>query len=422
MNHLHVQYLLVGAGLAAGSAAEAIRRIDPAGTMLMVGQEINRPYHRTPLSKDFLQHRSRHDDLFMHTDQWFAENRVQLRTGRRIERLNAARHSVTLGSGEEVSYDKLLLATGASPKHLEMPGADLPNLFYLRTVADVDRLGNAIEKARHDGKTHAKGRGRVAVIGGGVLGVELAGSLQAAGLQVDLIVGHPHPWFRFAGITAGNGVARILESAGVVVHNDRRAVALEGDGRVQRVRMDNQQQVDCDFAVEAVGSVVNRSLLRGTAIAAEKAILTDARCCTSDPNIYAAGDCAAIFDPLFGKHRLIDHAAHAAAAGAIAGENMAGGNATFNMVNSWTTGVLAVKATIFGEPRLVDRRVVRGGGADNLAEFGIASDNRVAAVLALGMDHDFDALRQLVAGRMVINQVNGEGLKDPAVPLKDLLA
>jgi 3-phenylpropionate/trans-cinnamate dioxygenase ferredoxin reductase component len=419
MSHLHVKYLLAGGGVTSSAAAVAIRRRDPSNPLLMIGQEINRPYHRPPLSKDYLRRQRSHDDLFTLPSGWFAANHVDLRTGRRVARLDTARSSVTLDDGKEVSYDQLLLATGATPNRLDIPGANLPNIFYVRTLDDVERLGHAIDLAKATGYAHENGRGRVCVIGGGILGVELTGSLLSMGLAVDLIVGREYPWQKFAGEPAGKFLSRYLQNHGVAVHNGCRAIRLEGDGRVQRVQLDDGTSVACDFAVAAVGSQANRDLLRGTPISAETAILVDDHCRTSDARVYAAGDCAAVFDPLFGKHRIIDHMANAITTGTIAGTNMAGGSETYRAVSTFSTGTLNVTATIWGEPRLVDRRIVRGlatGDDAHFAEIGIAADGRVCQVLAIGQHPDAELLAKLVERRLQVDG-NQEQLKDPSVPL-----
>ncbi len=419
MSHLHVKYLLAGGGVASSAAAVAIRQTDPVGTILMIGQEINRPYNRPQLSKQYLRRHSGHEGLFTLPAEWFAENRVELRTGRRVAHLDTARCAATLDDGREISYDRLLLATGASPNRLTIPGAELPNVFYVRTLGDVDRLGHAVEQAKAQGRPHDGGRGKVAVIGGGVLGVELAGSLSMMGLAADLIVGGEYPWHRFAGEPAGKFVTRYLQSHGVQVHSGLRAARLEGDGRVQRVLLDGGQSLVCDFAVAAVGATANRELLRGTQIAAEKAILVDARCRTSDEHVYAAGDCAAVFDPLFGKHRIIDHWDNAVVTGTIAGKNMAGGDDEYHAVSTFRTEAFDLAATAWGEPRLVDRRIVRGMTNSETADFveiGIAADGRIAQVLAIGQGHDAETLQRLVEKRVVVDG-NEELLKDVAVPL-----
>lgn len=418
MNGTHVKYLLVGAGLASSAAAEAIRARDPQGSLLMLGQENVRPYHRPPLSKQLLRREQSRDQLFVNDVDWFTNSNIELRTGRRVVHLDVARQSAALDDGTHVSYERMLLATGASPKHLGIPGADLRNVYYLRTLVDTEMLHHAIAKARNEG------RARAAVIGGGLLGVEVAASLTQIGIAVDLIVGDERPWSRFAGETVGSVLTRHLESRGVRLHLGQRPLRLEGDGRVQRVVMPDNAPIACDFVVACIGIAVNRELLRGTPIAAETAILADEQCRTNIDHVFAAGDCAAVFDPLFGKHRLIDHWDNARVTGTIAGINMAGGSARYDIVNSFFSDVLDLSLRAWGEPRRVRRRLVRGGsGASDppqVIEIGAADDGRIAQVLAV--NHSDDAtLQQLVAQRIDISG-REELVKDPTVPLRDLLA
>ena len=432
MSNLHVKYLLVGGGLASFSAAAAIRALDPEGNILLVAQEIVRPYHRPPLSKAYLRREVGRDELFASHDHWFERNRVDLRTGRRAAHLDVARGAVALDNGDIIGYDKLLLATGMSPRPLNIPGADLPNLLYLRTLEDAHRLHKAIDKAKAEGRPHEAGsrigpRGSATVIGGGFLGVELSASLAQAGLRVDLLHSHAHPLNRVAGEIAGKALATFLEKRGVRVHLDSRVVRVEGDGRAQRVVCDGGAVVDCDLAIAAVGGVAHRELLRGTPIAAENAILVDSHCRTNVPQIFAAGDCAAVFDPLFGTHRLLDHWENASITGRLAGRNMAGAAEPYATVNHFYSEAFDLRIDGWGEARQVVRRLVRdyrtANGIDatlDLVEIGIAADGRVAQVLALGHAADGESLRELVANRVNVNG-REERFKDPAIPLSSLI-
>ena len=441
MSVLHVKYLIVGGGLAASSAAEAIRAIDPQGELVIVAREAIRPYHRPPLSKTYLGHRSPREELFVQPAGWYNEQRIRLRTGVRAAHLDVARRVVTLESGEGISFDRLLLATGMSPMHLTVPGADLPNVYYLRTLDDAERLGHAIEKAKQEGTKHplpgagssggpasaipalSSGRGRVAVIGGGVLGVELAATMTQVGLAVDLVVSHAHPWDKFAGEHTGKFLAHYLAQHGITMHANRRPLRLEGDGRVQRIVLDEQTSLACDFVIASVGAVVNKDLLRGTSINAEKAILVDNRCRTNVPDIFAAGDCAAVFDPLFGKHRILDHWDHARTSGAIAGTNMAGGDVGYEAVNYFFSDVFDLALSGWGEARQVDRRLIRGSTAlesPDFVEIGIAADGRVAQVLAINHAGEDELLRGLVGHRVRVDGKE-EAMKDPGFPLQTLL-
>jgi 3-phenylpropionate/trans-cinnamate dioxygenase ferredoxin reductase subunit len=423
MTGVHYKYILVGGGVASSAAAQAIRQRDRQGSLLLIGQEINRPYRRPPLNKEYLKGTVRGSDLFTVPDKWFSENAVELRTGRRASHLDPTRRSLTLDDGAEIAFDRLLLATGGTPRHLTIPGAELPNIFYLRNVEDADRLRHAVEKARREGRPHDRGRGRVAVIGAGLLGVELAATFVEMGLHVDLLMNSAHAWPKFAGETAGRFILRYLESHGVTVHPQTVPVRLEGDGRVQRIILSEKQSLDCDLVVPAIGTTPNKELIRATTLAAEKAILVDQHCRTSAPDIFAAGDCAAIFDPLFGKYRILDHSDSAAALGTLAGANMAGDNLSYNAVSRFTTKIFDLAVSVWGDARHVERRIVRGIAnleSPDFIEFGIASNGRIAEVLAVNHPGEDDLLQEMVARRLNISG-HDVNLRDPAITLSTFL-
>jgi NADPH-dependent 2,4-dienoyl-CoA reductase/sulfur reductase-like enzyme len=264
----------------------------------------------------------------------------------------------------------------------------------------------------------------VAVIGSGLLGVELAASLTQMGLEVDLLIKGEHPWSRFAGETTARWVSRYLELNGVKVHAHGAPLRLEGDGRVQRVVLPDHSVLPCDFAVAAVGVTANKELLRGTPIAAEKAILTDEYCRTSIEGIYAAGDCAALFDPLFGKHRLLDHFDSARGVGALAGRNMAGADEAYADVSHFWSEIFGVGLDAWGESRHVHHRLVRGNTSPespDFVEFGLSADNRISQVVAVNHAGDHETLRELVRRRASVTG-REELLKDPTSSLSDLLA
>jgi 3-phenylpropionate/trans-cinnamate dioxygenase ferredoxin reductase subunit len=428
MSAPHFKYILVGGGIASSAAAQAIRALDTEGSVLLIGQEVNRPYHRPPLSKEYLQGRRSQKEIFTLPDQWFIQHEVELRTGRRASLLDTSRGMVALDNGEEIAFDKLLIATGASPDHLKIPGADLPNVFYLRSLTDADRLHNAIEKAQREGRPHAQsaagpGRGRATIIGGGVLGVELAATFSQMGLAVDLLIGASDPWHKFAGETTGRFIGKYLETLSVRIHTLTTPLRLEGDGRVQRVIISDQKSIDCDFVVPAIGASPNKDLLRGTTIAAEKAILVDDRCRTNAPNIYAAGDCAAILDPLFGKYRILDHWDSAQALGNVAGRNMVGVEEHYSGANYFFSDVKDIALSVWGESRNVSRHIVRGSPTlehPSFLEFGLSSDGRISQILAINHRTEDETLRDLVARRIKVDG-NESLIRDPLSNLQTLL-
>jgi 3-phenylpropionate/trans-cinnamate dioxygenase ferredoxin reductase component len=424
MGDLHVKYLLVGGGLASFSAAAAIRRRDAQGSVMLVGQEINRPYNRAALSKAFLRRQEARSALFTCEPDWYSSHAVQLRTGCRAAHLDSARSVVTLESGDAVSYDRLLLATGCSMRALNIPGQHLANVFAPRAIEDYEQVLSAMNKARTEGHKHGSGRGLATVIGGGLLGVEIAAGIAEAGLAVDLVAGGAYPWAKFAGEATGRFLSRFLSDHGVRIHAGAHAQRIDGDGRAQRVILADGAAVECDFVVAAAGTNPNKELLRGTGIIAEHAILTDEHCRTNVADIWAAGDCAAVRDPVFGKHRAPEQWDGAAATGTVAGTNMAGGDSVLEAVASISTEAFGLKIRGWGTSRHVARRVIRGSPnveSPDFVEIGITSDNRVAQVLAVGPQGENPILQELIRRRVTVGG-HDESLSDPAWPLENLLA
>ena len=428
MSDLHVKYLLVGGGVAAFSACAAIRQRDPQGALMLVGQEINRPYYRTNLSKSFLRRQSGRSALFTAEPDWFAAHGVQLRTGCRAIHLDPGRAICTLDSGQNISYDKLLLATGATPRPLTIPGGTMPNIYTPRSIDDFEQLHTAIDKAKSEGHRQGdtKQRGVATVIGGGLLGVEIASSLTQAGILVDLIVSARHPWMKFAGEATGQFLAHYLIRHGVQLHESVRASRIEGDGRAQRVVLSDGRTLVSDLVISAIGTIPSKDLLRGTGIIAEKAILADEYCRTNEPNIYAAGDCAAVRDGIFGKHRPAEQWDTAAITGEIAGNNIAGATVKMTAVTSFTTEAFGLTARAWGQNKHLDHRLLRGTPnveSPEFLEIGISSEGVVSQILAVGPAGagEYPLLEELIRRRVSIAGKE-EMLKDPAVPLAALLA
>ena len=400
MNRRHVKYLIIGGGVAGSAAIEAIRRVDHTGSILFAGAESNRPYLRPAINKQYLRRGTDRSSLAALPVSWYAERHVELQTGQRVARLDTARFSALLGSGEEVSFDSALVAIGATSAPLKVAGDDLPGLHYLRTLDEADRLIHALDVIR------VTRQPRVVIIGAGLIGLETAATLSAMGVDVHVVEGAAYPWRRIAGPDVGLFLQKLLSDQHVQMHVGHPVARLGGDGRVQRVVLNDGTNIACDLAIAAVGMTISRDLLRGTQISAETAILIDGRCQTSVRGIYAAGDCTAILDPLFGKHRVIDHVDHARLTGNIAGANMAGGDERYTQLSHYWSDIGKQRVDIWGESKLVYRHIRRGDPATKqFAEFGIAADDRIAQVIAVGRTAEHAALRFCVEKRLNVAQI-----------------
>lgn len=417
MSDLHVRYLLIGGGVAGGAAAEAIRQVDRTGSILIVGQESNRPYYRRLLTGNYLLGKMDHEALFMQPAAWYAQQEIELHTGRAASHLDATRQVVILDNGEEISFDRLLIATGASPQRLLIPGSDLPNVYYLRKIEDADRLRHGAQKSLREG------RARATVIGGTLLGVELAATLKQMGLEIDLVCYEDHPWASFAGESVGALLGRVLAGKGIKLHLNAHPQRLEGDGRVQRVLLDTGETISTDLVVGAIGNAPNKQILRATPIRSETAILTDAQGKTNVPEIYAAGECAAIFDPIFAKHRILQHESSSLEIGRLAGRNMAGGQESYSAVNWFGSEIFNLSMTTWGEARVVHHRIVRGSPREDdagLVELGVDSNGRISQIVSAGHVENRDKLPKLIQQRIRLDG-NEELIKDPAFDLSTLL-
>lgn len=421
---LHAKYLLIGAGMAGSSAAVAVRELDAQGSVLLVGQGVMRPYHRPALSKSYLRGETARSELLMLPPGWFPEHEVQLVTGRRVTWLEPDRHRATLDDGTIVQYEQCLLCFGGMVAPLELPGAGLPGLYYLRSLSDAEAIVTRVNQALRDGRPHPRGRGRAAVIGAGLLGVEVAASLRQRGLWVELLMDVALPWPEVAGEATGRFLMGQLAKHDIVAHASNPPTALIGDGRVQRVQLAGGETVQCDFAVACVGMQVDRRLLHATKVPIGRAITCDefgrAGVEQGVDRLWAAGDCSAILDPRFGKHLHQGHAPIAQATGRLAGRNMvhaARGEAleAWNELPAWNSEVFGVRFTGWGLPRLVDHRLVRGStnlDLPDFAEIGVDAAGKVCHILAAGRDHEHEALRRLVLERTDITG-REQALRDP---------
>src|SRR5881275_2397857 len=280
--------VIVGAGLAGGNAAVTLREEGWRGRIVLLGAEPGIPFGRPPLSKTYLRGEEDLNAWYVKPADWYGDHDVELRTGSTVRQVDTALKQLRLASGAAVDYDKLVLCTGGRNRRFEVPGASLPGVYQLRTLAECD----AIRQVAQPGA-------RAVVVGMGFIGAEVAASLRQMGLEVTAVLSGAAP----LATVLGNEVAAVLaaihrEHVVHLVTNDQ-VIGLEGGTRVERVLTAKGAQLACDLVVVGIGIA-----LAGSAIALDNGILVNARCQTSVPDVFAAGDVANLLHPVFGRVRV----------------------------------------------------------------------------------------------------------------------
>ena len=305
-------FVIVGASLAGAKAAEALREFGFDGRVVLIGSEAARPYQRPPLSKGYLSAKVGLEKVYLHAEGFFESHEIELRTATTVERIDPGASEVVLADGEWLGYDRLLLATGAEPRRLSLPGGDLDGIHYLRTLPDSQRLRERIERG-----------GKLVVVGAGWIGCEVAAAARLAGLPVTMIAPGSVPLEHVLGAEVGAIYRDIHIDHGVEMRLGTRVEAFEGDGRVERVRTSDGHVVECDFVVVGIGAMPRTELAAGTKIAVHDGLLTSEYLETDMRGVFAAGDVANARHPLFGRLR-VEHWSNALHQGPTAARNMLG--------------------------------------------------------------------------------------------------
>jgi 3-phenylpropionate/trans-cinnamate dioxygenase ferredoxin reductase subunit len=308
--------VVVGASLAGAKAAEGARTAGFDGRVILVGAENELPYERPPLSKAVLRGEVSPETARVHAPDFYADHDIELLIGRTVDSLepHGAERRIRLDGGEALPFTTLVLATGATPRRLDVPGADLGGVHYLRTIGDSARLGEAIRSAR-----------RVAVIGAGWIGSEVAASARQMGADVVLVDPGPVPLRRVLGEEIGGMFGGLHADNGVVLRTGRGVVALRGPGRVEQVVLDDGEVEPADLVVVGIGVTPRVDLAVAAGVPVDDGVVVDERLASSVPGVYAAGDVASAWHPGYGRHLRIEHWSNALNQGLTAGANAAGG-------------------------------------------------------------------------------------------------
>jgi 3-phenylpropionate/trans-cinnamate dioxygenase ferredoxin reductase subunit len=402
-------FIIVGGGLTGAIATQTLREEGFDGRITLLGQEPNAPYERPPLSKDYLQGKADRDSIFVHPEPWYAEHEVDLSLGAAVTSLDPAARTVTTDTGAQLHYDKLLLATGSKPRRLEVPGAELHGVHYLRNVEDSERI--KIEFARAE---------RVVIIGAGWIGLETAAAARAAGLDVTLLVSGDMPLQRVLGPEVAPIFDELHRSHGVDLRYRTTATELTGrHGAVTGVILSDGTRIDADMIIVGIGAVARTELAAAAGLKIDNGLVVDEHLRTSDPDIFAAGDIANAYNPRLGRHIRVEHWANARRQGVVAAKAMLGQDAVDLRPSYFYTDQYDLGMEYTGDigPAGYDRVIFRRYADSSQVIVFWLYEQRVQAGMNINIWDVAEDIERLVQSARPIDV---DELADPAIPLASL--
>jgi 3-phenylpropionate/trans-cinnamate dioxygenase ferredoxin reductase component len=400
-------FVIVGAGLAGAKAAQTLRDEGFGGRLLLLGDEGERPYDRPPLSKAYLRGEADRDTLYLHEEGFYAAHEIELRTSAPVRSIDLAGHQLELASGERITYQRLLLATGAAPRRLALPGAELAGVHYLRSRRDADALAAAAARAEH-----------VVVVGTGWIGSEAAASIRQLGRDVTLIGPDTAPLARVLGPEVGRVYRDLHADHGVRLVLGTRVAALRGSGHVEAVVTSDGRMISCDLVLVGAGAIPRTELAQEAGLPVQNGLLVNERLqVIGAAGVYAAGDAATAWHPHYQTYLQVEHWANALNQGPAAAKNMLGIATPYERLPYFYSDQYDLGMEYSGFAATWDRVVVRG---DPSARAFIAfwlKDQRVVAGMTANVWDVIESIKTLIRdGR----PVDPGRLADPDVRLEQV--
>jgi 3-phenylpropionate/trans-cinnamate dioxygenase ferredoxin reductase component len=399
-------FLLVGGGLAAANCAAELRKRGAEGSILLAGREPEPPYERPPLSKEYLRGEAERADAYVNPPSWYEENDVELLSGTNVMSLDPVARTAKLQGGDEISFDKALIATGAMVNILRVEGAENEGIHYLRAYGNSDAIRSDAKAAEH-----------VVLIGGSYIGAEVAASLTAKDTKCTIVTMEEIALSRTFGEEAGRWFHRLLESNGVTIHGGEELEAYEGDGRVKGVITKSGLAIECDAVVVGAGVRPDAMLAQRAGLEVDDGILCDSKLRTSAEGIYAAGDCCSYDSVIHGRRIRVEHWDVAMQQGMHAARNMLGADADYDVVPYFFSD-LADWASLeyVGPAKDWDEEIWRGDRDKGEFSVWYLKDGRVAGCLSVERSEDLAEARRLLADGVDVSAAK-EQIADPASDL-----
>ncbi len=400
-------FVIVGASLTGAKAAEQLRTQGFDGRIILIGEEHELPYERPPLSKDYLRGESPREKTRVHPPGFYEDHQIELLTGMRVTAIEPGERRVSVAGGSGFVYDRLLIATGAEPRRIDLPGADLDGVHYLRTLSDCDALRARLEAG-----------GRLVVIGAGWIGAECAASARQRGVDVTVIEPAPVPLMRALGSELGGFYRDLHRGHGVEMRMETGVEALEGRGSVTGVRTSDGQSIPCDFVVVGVGVIPRTGLAEAAGGHIENGIVVDQQLRTTIPDVYAAGDVANAWHPFFERQIRVEHWANALNQGPAAAQAMLGQDVSYDRLPYFFSDQYDVGMEYSGLATEWDEVVYRGEVADGEFIAFWLKDEHVIAGMNVNVWDVNEHVQALIRSR---REVDPAALRDRDTSLAELV-
>ena len=401
--------IIVGASHGGAQVATRLRRLGWNGQISLIGEEPYLPYHRPPLSKDYLKGVKTRKAILLHNEAAYSKSGVELLLGSRVEQIARDSKHIVLDSGQTLDYEKLVLAVGARPRILPLPGSKLENVFYLRNADDVDRIRAA----------SAKGK-RAVVIGGGYIGLEVAASLRMLGLEVAVLEAMSRVLQRITCEAVSDFFTRVHREEGVAIRTDAQANAILGSDSATGVELNTGEVVDADFVIIGVGVLPNTELAENAGLVVGNGIEVNEFAQSSDPDIYAIGDCASFIHPLYQRQIRLESVQNANDQAIVAAKSICGKAEPYDAVPWFWSDQYDVKLQIAGLAGGADEIITRGDiAAGRSVSLLYLKDKKLLAVDAINRPRDFVFGKKAIQEQRALDTTK---LADGDVSIADAIA
>lgn len=399
--------IIIGASHGGANLATNVRREGWEGRILVIGNENNMPYHRPPLSKALLMKEKTPAEIEIFKPTVYDKANIEFKLGVNVDKIDRAAKQITLDNGETLSYDKLGLCTGARVRKLEIPGADLQGIHYLRTLADAEAV-----------QAEVKEGGKAVIVGGGYIGLETAASLRKLGMEVTVLEMMDRVLERVTAAELSEYYTDLHQRHGVKIITGAQAQAFLGEGRVQQVQCNNDLILDADLVIVGIGVIPNTELAAEAGLEVGNGIIVDEFASTADPDIVAAGDCTFHPNDVLGFNLRLESVPNAMDQSKSAAASICGNKKAYHALPWFWSDQYNIKLQIAGFNKGYERVVLRGEPSSDSFVAWYMKGNNVLAADCINSSKEFMQAKKLIAQKV---EVTDEQLADTSIAVVDLV-